>query len=336
VDHHERVLVTGANGFVGSHLTEALVEKGYQVRCMVRRSSDLRFVRQLAVEWAYADVGQEDGEALRQACQGIDLICHCAALTRALDQETFYRVNTRGAEALARAALEANPALKRFLFVSSQAAAGPARHADDCVDESQPPQPVDWYGKSKWAAEQALLALADEGNGKLPLTIVRPAAVFGPRDRDFLAYFRLIKHGLHLEIGRSARWLSLIYVDDLVSLIVAALESEAALGQTYFARGTDHTQDEFSEAIARVLGKRPMEVRLPELVMTPLGLWARLSGRLTGQPALLNEQRLANMRHREWLCSGEKARRELGFVAQYSLQRAVRETANWYLENGWL
>jgi nucleoside-diphosphate-sugar epimerase len=174
----------------------------------------------------------------------------------------------------------------------------------------------------------SLQALMEEENGGLPLTIVRPAAVFGPRDRDFLAYFRLIKRGLQLEIGRGARWLSFIYVDDLVSLIVAALESEVALGETYFARGTNHTQDEFSEAIARVL--------LPEVVMTPLGLWARLQGRLTSRPALLNEQRLANMRHREWLCSGEKARRELGFVAQYSLQKGVRETANWYLENGWL
>jgi nucleoside-diphosphate-sugar epimerase len=336
LDRRQRVLVTGANGFVGSHLTEALLEAGYRVRCMVRRSSDLRFVAHLPVEWAYADLGQADGEALRQACQGVDLVCHCAALTRALDKETFYRVNAGGAEALARAALEANPALERFLFVSSQAAAGPAQHADDFVDESDPPQPVDWYGQSKWAAEQALLALTSENGGGLPLTIMRPSAVFGPRDRDFLTYFRLIKHGLHLEIGRGARWLSLIYVKDLVSLLVAALESECALGQTYFARGTDHTQEEFSEAIARVLGKRPVEIRLPEVVMTPLSLWARVQGRLTGRPALLNEQRLANMRHREWLCSGEKARRELGFVAQYSLQTAVRETANWYLENGWL
>jgi nucleoside-diphosphate-sugar epimerase len=336
LDRRQRVLVTGANGFVGSHLTEVLLEAGYRVRCMVRRSSDLCFVCHLPVEWAYVDLGKADGEALREACQGVDLVCHCAALTRALDKETFYRVNAGGAEALARAALEGNPALERFLFVSSQAAAGPARHGDDFVDESHPPQPVDWYGQSKWAAEQALLALNGKDGGGLPLTIVRPAAVFGPRDNDFLTYFRLVKCGLHLEIGHGERWLSLIYVKDLVSLIVAALESEAALGETYFAQGSDHSQDEFSAAIARVLGKRPVEVRLPEAVMAPLGLWARVQGRLTGRPALLNEQRLANMRHREWLCSGEKARRELGFVAKHSLQKAVRETTNWYLENGWL
>ena len=323
-------LVTGANGFVGSHVTEALLARGYRVRCMVRRSSDLSYIQGLPVEWAYADLRQ--GEALRQACQSVDLVCHCAALTRALDEETFYQVNTRGVLALAQAAVDADPGPERFLFVSSQAALGPSRGPDDVLDESSPPQPITWYGQSKWAAEQALQDLSE----RLPLTIVRPAAVFGPRDRDFFAYFSLVKWGLSLKLGRQGRRISLIYVHDLVDLIVSALEKEAAWGQTYLGTAYTCSYTQFSASIAQALNKQPLVITVPTMLLTPIAFWSRIQGKLTGRPALLNDQRVLDMRQRYWLCSGEKARRELGFVPKYDLGAAVQETVDWYQENHWL
>jgi dihydroflavonol-4-reductase len=299
------VLVTGANGFVGSHLVEALLSRGYQVRCLVRRTSDLTFIRDLPVEWAYADL--QDSAALSQACQGVDAICHCAALTRALDEETFFRVNARGTEDLARAAAEANPGLRRFLFVSSQLAVGPSRAADDFVDETRTPQPGTWYGRSKWAAEQALWSMGS----RLPVTVVRSCAVFGPRDRDFYAYFSLVKWRLELLPGRGERKLSLIYVKDLVNLMLLALESDVAMGQTYFACSQAHSHAELSESIAQALNRRPLRIVLPEAVLTPIALWSKVQGRLTGRP-------------------------ELGFAPKYDLETAIQETAAWYLANGWL
>jgi len=324
------ILVTGANGFVGSHLVQALLAQGNRVRCLVRRSSDLTFIRDLPVEWAYADIG--NAESLPSACEGIDAVCHCAALTRALNEETFQRVNAQGTIDLARAALQANPNLDRFLFVSSQAAAGPSRSVSDFVDEARPPQPLDWYGKSKWAAEQALLDMADQ----LPLTIVRPCPVFGPHDRDFFAYFALVKRGLSLKLGRHERWVSLIYVHGLVRLLLLALDSETALGQTYFGCGPGYAYTDLSDAIALALDKRTLRITLPVSIFTPIGLWANVQEKLTGKPALLNQQRILNMRQPYLLCSGEKARRELGFAPEYDLETAVKETADWYLENEWL
>lgn len=326
----ELVLVTGANGFVGSHLAEALLEQNYRVRCMVRRTSDITAISDQPVEWAFADLA--DAESLQQACQGVDVVCHSAALTRALDEETFMRVNAGGTKALARACLAANPHLQRFLFVSSQAACGPSQGPDHYVDEYCLSQPITWYGKSKLAAERALLKLSDE----LPLTIVRPAPVYGPRDRDFFTYFELVSRGLSLRLGREERRISLIYIRDLVRLLLAALESETAIGQIYFGCNQAHTYQELSDAIGRALNKQPQAITLPEAVLTPISLWSKLQGRLTGQPALLNDQRVLDMRERYWLCSGEKARRDLGFVAQVDLDTGVRETADWYLENGWL
>jgi len=329
-DRRGLVLVTGANGFVGSHLTEALLERGYRVRCLVRRSSDLTFIKDLPVEWAYADL--PDAEGLAEACQGVDAVCHCAALTRALDEEALIRVNVQGTAALARACIQVNPQLQRFLFVSSQTAYGPSQGAGHHVDESSLSQPITWYGRSKLAAEGVLGELSEQ----LPLTIVRSAAVFGPRDRDFFAYFVLVKRGLNLQLGRMERRYSLIYVRDLVQLILLALESETAVGQTYIGCNQDHSYAELSAAIVKALDKRPVRITLPEAVLTPIALWSKLQGRLTGQPALLNDQRVLDMRRRYWLCSGDKARCELGFVAQYDLETAIQETANWYLENGWL
>lgn len=328
------VLVTGANGFVGSHLVEALLARGYRVRCMVRRTSDLAFIGHLPVEWTYADLC--DGAELQAALQGVDAVCHCAALTRALDEETFLRVNTQGTEALARAGLEAVPKLRRFLFVSSVAAAGPSDGPGDVVDETRPPRPVTWYGKSKLAAEQALQAMAGEGYDRLPVTIVRPAAVYGPRDKDFYAYFRAIKLHLCLQLGRDERYVSLIHVCDLVDLLLQSLEQEQAVGQTYFGCGPATTYAELAKVIACALDSRSVRINIPLALLGPMATASTVKGRLTGRPGLLNEQRLVDVRQRSWLFSGEKARRELGFEARYDLETGVRETVEWYRREGWL
>lgn len=323
------VLVTGANGFVGSHLVEALLTRGYRVRCMVRRSSDCTFIAGLPVEWAYADL--RDEATLRQACQGVTAVCHCAAMTRAVDPEAFLRVNAHGTESLAKAATEAAPELQRFVYISSHGAAGPSERKDDYVDEQRPPRPLDWYDQSKCAAEQALLAMA----GQLPLTIIRPAVVFGPRDRDLFAYFNLVQHHLSLSLAGD-RLISFVYVHDLVELILLALENDAAVGQTYFGCNTARSYREFSDVVARALDRWTLNITLPLWVLGPIALGAKVQERLTGQPALLNEQRLTNMRQPYWLCSNQKARRELGFVPRYDLASAIQETAEWYIENGWL
>ena len=324
------VLVTGANGFVGSHLVEALLQQGYGVRCMVRNTSDLTFIQHLPVEWAYADV--QDAGSLAQACQGVDSVCHCAALTGAPDEDTLMRINAQGTEALGRACIDANPDLKRFILVSSQAACGPAQGKDHFVDELCQPHPVTWYGNSKLAAEQALQAMAN----RLSWTIIRPSPVFGPRDRDFHIYFGLVKRGINLQLGREERWVSLIYVRDLVHLILRALQNPAAAGQIYFGCNQAHSYAELADTIAKALHKQPVRITLPEAVLGPLAKVSGMQAQLTGQPARLNEQWLLGMKQRYWLCSGEKARRELGFKAQYDLETAVRETAIWYQDNGWL
>ena len=324
------VLVTGANGFIGSHLVEALLGRGYRVRCLVRRTSDVSLIGHLPVEWAYADLN--DGGGLDLACSDVHAVCHCAGLTRAIDAETFLRVNAGGTEALARACLRAAPDIERFLFVSSIAAAGPAPSLDSPASESGPPRPITGYGRSKLAAETALLAMAD----RLPVTIVRPAIVFGPRDRDLLTYFRLVRRGLELQLGTEERWVSLIYIRDLVSLMTLSLESGLAVGRVYYASCLHCTRRALGQSIARALNRRTVSIALPYAVLAPLAAWSSVQAKLTGRPGLLNDQRAIDMRQRYWLFSGERAGAELGFTPQFDLDSAVSETAQWYQENRWL
>ena len=328
-ENQRLVLVTGANGFRRLAPGRALLARGYRVRCMVRRSSDLQFIEDLPVEWAYSDVEDASGVAL--ACEGVDVICHCAALTRALEEETLLRVNAGATLQLARLALDANPGLKRFLFVSSMAA-GPSAHAGDILDEASPPAPITWYGQSKLAAEEGLRGLAD----RLPVTIVRPVAVFGPRDRDFRVYFSMVKRGLALELGGGERAIPFIYIDDLIELLLRALESQKAEGETLFWDGEVASYAAFSPAVACGYGPAPNNRQAA-------GQSARGDGPLGQDPGTADRSSGASSRTANpgdavhyWLYSGEKARQDLGYRTQVGLEEGVKGAADWYEKAGWI
>lgn len=324
------ILVTGGNGFVGSHLVEALLAQGHQVRCLVRRTSDLSFIASLPLERIYGAL--DDGESLERACQGVDGVYHLAGVTKAIDPATYFRVNEQGTRALLEACWRVNPGVRRFVYCSSQAAAGPA-DGPEPLHETCPPRPISHYGRSKLAAEQAVRSYS----GRLPVVILRPAPAYGPRERDILASFRLVERGLKLLPGGGVRQISLIYISDLVQLALQVLEDERAVGQTYFAcDGVPHDFEEVMNTMATLLGRRPLRVVIPISLLEAFaalgGVWAKLSAK----PFLLNDQKVLEMKQRYWLCDAGKARRELGFVPQIDLPTGLARTAHWYREHGWL
>jgi nucleoside-diphosphate-sugar epimerase len=309
---------------------EGLLAQGHRVRCLVRPESDLSFVAADAVELAYGTI--EDNSSLEKACQSVDAIYHLAAVTKSTEFSTFYRVNGQGTRNLLDACSRVNPGLHRFVYMSSVAAAGPATGPIP-IDESQPARPIGHYGRSKLAGEEAVIEYA----GRVSAVIIRPAAVYGPRERDILTYFRLIDRGLMVLPGSAHRLFSLVYVGDLVSLALHVLEDDRAVGETYFAceRG-HHDLEHILQCIATLLGRRTLRVAVPMPVLGAIVSLAAVWGRASNRPVLLSRELLGELRYPFWLCDSGKALRELGFECRTSLQAGLAETADWYRQHGWL
>ncbi|MCU0606447.1 MAG: NAD-dependent epimerase/dehydratase family protein [Candidatus Edwardsbacteria bacterium] len=324
-------LVTGATGFIGSHLAEALLRRGHRVRCLVRRTSDLRWLSGPEMELRYGSL--DDVASLQDASRDADYVYHLAGAVKARDPGEFYRHNTEGALNVARAVLEAAPGLKRFLFASSQAAAGPAECLDRPVCEIDRCRPVSDYGKSKLTAEQQLRELS----GKLPLTVIRPPSVYGPRDTEVFMYFQWIDRGVALLPGFRTRYAHLIHVKDLVAGMIAAAESPDAAGKTYFlAEDRAYSWQEISALIARALGRRPLRVHLPLFLAHFSAILAEAGAYVAKKPSTFTRQKVQEMSQSYWTVSAEAARRDFGFRCEYDLARGIAETAKWYKGTEWL
>jgi nucleoside-diphosphate-sugar epimerase len=228
------VLVTGANGFIGSRLCALLAASGYAIRILCRETSDLSLLRDIPYSKSIGDVTRP--ESLDRAVSGVDYIIHSAGLIKAKNEEAFFKVNQHGTLAMANAVKNCNLTLKKFVLVSSVAAAGPASGTPRKEDD--PPQPLTTYGRSKLASEEALEPFYD----LFPITVVRPPAVYGPGDKAILSLFSVVNKGLRPYMGGGRNRVQMVYVDDLTRGIKAAMESNRSAGQSYFiAESQSHT-----------------------------------------------------------------------------------------------
>jgi nucleoside-diphosphate-sugar epimerase len=326
-----KILVTGATGFVGSHLAAALVRRGDDVFCLVRRPEQAAFVASLGALIAPGSL--EDVESLKAALHGVDQVYHLAGLTTAGSEEEFLEVNERGTLRLVGAIRATVPRLKRFVHVSSIAAVGPTELGGRLTEDS-PCRPVTAYGRSKLAGEGVV-----RGAAGLPWTIVRPPVVYGPRDRELLRLFRIARRGFAPVFGMGTQELSLVYVTDLVDGIAAAGVSPAALGQTYHLA---HPEVIRSRDLAREIGRAVRRGRAPLIVPVPAALAApivRMIGRAaaaTGRRTVVSADKLAEFLAPAWGTSVAKAERELAWRPPHDVRSGVEETAAWYLAEGLL
>jgi len=329
------LLVTGANGFIGSHLTEHLVGLGHPVRCLARKTSNLKYLDGLPVDLAYGDLTTADAwppSRWRKLLDGVRAVFHLAGATTAVDERGFRRGNVLTTRHLLDGCLRHAPRLERLVTVSSLAAAGPARNGQP-VDEQTPPAPLSAYGRSKLAAEREVAAAGD----RLPVTILRPPPVYGPRDVEVFGFFRAVRYGIRPRVGRRGGQVSLIHCRDLISAMVLAWQHPKAAGQTFFVANAAPTDwQRFGRLVAEMLGVRTVAVCIPKPVVFGLGHLNQWASRLLGRPALLSADKAAEMVQPNWTCDTRKVQRLLGFRTEVDLPDGLRATLDWYRQEGWL
>lgn len=325
-----KALITGANGFVGSHLADRLAELGYDLSFLLRTTSNLDNIEHLQYRSLFGDLLTP--ASLEEAVADVDYIFHPAGLVKARSAEEFHRINAGGTENLLTALVRNNSNIKRFVFISSQAAAGPCRDRVPKT-ESDPATPVSDYGRSKLAAEKVVQRFSD----KVPATIIRPPAIFGPRDTDVLQFFQAVRAGFLLKFGRRESFVSLAHVSDVVEGALLAATNESAVGETFFINSEDDlSQWQVQLMMAEVMKVDVKPLLLPLPILRMAGSVIAAVDRMLGHIPDFSRDKAIELSYRYWLSSSEKARDRLGLVPRASLAEHLKQTYEWYREHRWL
>lgn len=331
-----KALVTGASGFIGSALVEELNTLGFEVHALMRASSSPANLEGLVYRRVEGDMASFD--SLKRAVEGMDYVFHLAGATAAPGREAYLEANARATERLARAAAEAAPGLKRFVYVSSLAAGGPARGHHEPRTESQADAPVSAYGESKLEGERALLAFRD----RYPISIVRPPIVYGPRDKGVFVLIRTVARNFMpiIQGGNSSgkKYYSAIYVRDLCRGIVqAAVGPAVATGGTFYLCHEDiHSYEELLSAMAEALDCDPYRLKIPQPIVRAAAWTMEGLGRMTRRSFPLNSDKLNEILPDYWICSPRKAKEELGFAPEFDLAKGMARTVEWYRAQRWI
>jgi nucleoside-diphosphate-sugar epimerase len=322
-----KVAITGSNGFLGSNLLKACLAKGYQTTGFIRPDANVAL---LPEGFEPIDLNYWDSKDLMKKLEGQEILIHNAGITRGKNWSEFYHNNVEMTAKLIQVANRIE-SIKQVIFISSQAAAGMCkstagkRETDEC-------QPVSHYGKSKLLAENEIKDKSEKS-----WTIIRPASVFGEGDRDFLQYFKLVKHGLSFLVGFQPKYVSLIYVSDLTNLITKTIYNEEAFNEIFFASSEQgYSWDEFIDAVEKAMNKRTVRIRVPEFLVYPIAYLGELKGFFCSRPSLINREKVKEMVGDYWVCDCSKAKSLLHFETKEQLSDKLNATYHWYKEQKWL
>lgn len=322
------VLITGANGFVGSRLCRRLLDDGYRVVAGIREGCNKELIAGLDLEFRFGDVTCP--ETLTAMVKDIDYIVHTAGIVKAANPDLFFQVNHFGAKNIAEAAIQ-NKNLKRFILISSLAAAGPSVKGIPLTEDAAP-HPITAYGRSKLAGEEAVLALKE----RIDVTILRPPGIYGPGDREMFAFFQIVNFRIKPYLGNLKRRLQLLHVDDLSLSVSRAFENRRPSGATYFiAESESYSYRELVDHLCRAVGRKGIPIIIPGPFLKAIAGISETLMKTFGKHPMFTIEKASEILG-NWEVSTEKAKKELAFESKISFPDGARETANWYRREGWL
>lgn len=325
----EKVLITGASGFLGFHLIEAALGKNMDVHAGIRKSSDISHLTHLPISFIYLDLSSSNSLIEEMKKEKYDYIIHAAGITRAKTEIQYNVVNAEYTFNLALAVQHSEIPIKKFVYISSIAALGPLDNLNKEIDESTTPRPVTGYGKSKLLSETKLQRLA------MPLVILRPTAIYGPRDTNILIMFKSIKRGLEPYIGEIEQRLSFIYVKDVATATVNALTGPNNVAYN-LSDGNSYSRYALANYVKLFMKKKTIKFHLPYELVKMLANTLEITGRIFNKTPVINEDKLNELTGKNWTCSIEKAKKELNFKPLFDLEKGVMETLKWYQQLKWL
>ncbi|MFC2135258.1 NAD-dependent epimerase/dehydratase family protein [Bacteroidota bacterium] len=323
-------VVTGGTGLVGSHLVDYLLEKDHKVRCIVRKTSNLRWLKDKPIE--IFDSGLFDKDKLKEILKDADYVFHVAGVVKAKKPEGYFNGNVETTRSLLDVLREVNPNITRFLYVSSLTACGPSLSGDHCTEKTLP-HPITNYGRSKYEAEK----LVETYMKKIPITIVRPPAVYGERDTEIYLYFKTYMNGLLSMIGFNKKLVSIVHVSDLVKGIYLAATNEKSKDELYFISSEKYyTWPEIGNAIEKATGKKAIKIRLPHFIVYIVAGFAQFFAMFSKNAATFNLEKARDWVQDAWTCDVTKAVNELGYRQEIPLEEGIQRTIDWYKEMNWL
>ena len=323
-----KILMTGSSGFIGKNLKKALQKQFSDVEIVALKRGGALLADEHSVDYS-------DAQTLLdcEACKNVDYAFHVAGITREASFENFYKANVVPTANLLNALKQKSPSLKRFVFISSHAAAGPSRDRTHYKTESEEENPIEYYGESKLMAEQLVKAYC----AVLPCTTLRPGSVYGPEDLDFLNIFKMAKSGINIYPGNKKKYFSLIYIDDLVNGIFKASFSDNAIARTYFMCNDEPiTWQQMHETIFSTVGKEPSNINIPFPFVKALSYLGDAYTHISGKVPIINVQKIKLSRPVYWIASNQNAKKDLGYQPKVSLEDGMRRTYESYRNNNLL
>ena len=357
-----KILITGASGFIGSHLVDYALEKGYEVYAGIRKSSSRRYLQDSRIHFFLLNMENEEElcrqlEEFKQNNGKFDYIIHAAGVTKTVHKEDFDEINFEDTRRLVECLKSENMIPRQFIYLSSLSVFGPIRESrlapyplkpeDNGVNSSffcekmsvyapitadDRPQPNTLYGDSKVLAEDYLKALRD-----FPWVIFRPTGVYGPREKDYFLMAKSIKKHIDVSVGFKPQEITFVYVKDLAQAVFRAIDKNVIHRAYFVSDGSVYSSRVFSDLLQKELQiKRVIHLKLPLCCLKIVSLLAEKCAAAFGKSSTLNSDKYKIMKQRNWQCDIHPLIEELGYRPQYPLERGVKETVEWYKNEKWL
>ena len=331
----DKILITGASGFIGSFIVEEALRRGMETWAAVRATSSRKFLNDERINFIELDFSSKDKLVEQLENHEFQYVVHAAGVTKCIDNRDFFRVNTDGTRNFVNALLELQMPLKRFIYLSSLSIFGPVHEKQPYQDitENDIPHPNTAYGESKWQAEQYL----DSIGNNFPYIVLRPTGVYGPRERDYFLMAKSIKGHSDFAVGFRRQDITFVYVDDVVQAVFLALDRGMSGRKYFLSDGEVYRSAAFSNYLKHELGN-PWCIKFtaPIWLLRVVTFFGEHIGRMTGKISALNNDKYHILKQRNWRCDIEPAMDELGYHPHVQLEEGVRRTVKWYKENGWL